>query len=116
MYPQEVKLGVGMLPSPVPILTVDDTRLPRMQLQSTLLEAPLDAGQDLLRLFLRPAVRHKPRAAIQGEHDFPVTGPNLRRSTSPRPSGLSSRETAVYYPQGGYADGCMGGVDVRGAG
>ena len=56
--PQEVKLGVGMLPSPVPILTVDDTRLPRMQLQSTLLEAPLDAGQDLLRLFLRPAVRH----------------------------------------------------------
>src|SRR2546428_9279014 len=48
--PQEVELLVGV-PSPtVIILAVDNLRLLRMDLQSTELEAPSDALQDLLRL------------------------------------------------------------------
>src|SRR5271157_608543 len=55
--PQEVELLVGV-PSPaVVILAVDDLRLLRMKLQSTELKTASNAFQDLLRLFLRSAVR-----------------------------------------------------------
>ena len=54
---QEGELLRGILPRPVVILTVDDVRLLRMDVQPALRQTTFDVRQDLLRLRLRPTVR-----------------------------------------------------------
>src|SRR5262245_30025113 len=53
---KKIELVVGVIPSPIFILTIDNLRLLRMKLQSTLLQPLPYSTPNLLSLTLRPAM------------------------------------------------------------
>ena len=98
--PQKVELRMGMLAPSVLILAVDDTRLLRMHLQPTVLEATLDAAQDLLRLLPGPAVRHYIiRIALERNIRMRTTHPLVERQVQEDISQKRTGYTALRCPR-----------------